>query len=75
MIFLERNVFLWCTALERETKHWSSFKNWLAGIAAAESVNVIIDGANIGYYKQNFAGAPEHIDYKQVQILYLKFHF
>jgi hypothetical protein len=28
--------------------------------------DVIVDGANIGYYKQNFAGAPSHIDYRQV---------
>jgi hypothetical protein len=28
--------------------------------------DVIVDGANVGYYKQNFAGAPSHIDYRQV---------
>lgn len=28
--------------------------------------DVIIDGANVGYFKQNFAGAPSHIDYRQV---------
>ena len=29
--------------------------------------DVIVDGANVGYYKQNFAGAPKHIDYRQVR--------
>ena len=28
--------------------------------------DVIVDGANVGYYKQNFSGAPSHIDYRQV---------
>ena len=28
--------------------------------------DVIVDGANVGYYKQNFSGAPTHIDYRQV---------
>ena len=30
---------------------------------------MIIDGANIGYFKQNFAGAPDHIEYKQVRCI------
>ena len=28
--------------------------------------DVIIDGANVGYYKQNFAGAPKHINWEQL---------
>ena len=28
--------------------------------------DVVIDGANVGYYKQNFANAPKHVDYKQI---------
>ena len=28
--------------------------------------DIVIDGANVGYYKQNFAGAPTHVDYKQI---------
>lgn len=26
----------------------------------------VIDGANVGYYKQNFANAPKHVDYRQI---------
>ena len=26
----------------------------------------VIDGANVGYYKQNFANAPKHVDYQQI---------
>jgi hypothetical protein len=32
-------------------------------------VDVIVDGANVGYYKQNYAGAPSHIDYFQVDAM------
>jgi hypothetical protein len=28
--------------------------------------DVMVDGANVGYFKQNYAGAPSHIDYFQV---------
>ena len=28
--------------------------------------DVVIDGANIGYFKQNFAYAPRHVDYEQI---------
>ena len=31
--------------------------------------DVLIDGANVGYYKQNYAGAPAHIDYFQVDAM------
>ncbi len=29
-------------------------------------LHIVIDGANIGYYKQNFAGSPKHVDYRQI---------
>ena len=31
--------------------------------------DIIVDGANVGYYKQNYAGAPTHIDYFQVDAM------
>jgi hypothetical protein len=34
--------------------------------ARYRTYDVIVDGANVGYYKQNFNGAPTHIDYRQV---------
>jgi len=32
--------------------------------------DIVIDGANIGYYKQNFAGAPLHVDYRQIDLTF-----
>jgi pentatricopeptide repeat protein len=32
----------------------------------ARKFDIIVDGANVGYYKQNFAGAPSHVDYQQI---------
>jgi hypothetical protein len=36
--------------------------------------DVVIDGANCGYYKQNYPGAPSHVDYHQIEWMmsYLK---
>lgn len=31
-----------------------------------KALDVVIDGANIGYFKQNFAHAPKHVDYRQI---------
>lgn len=31
--------------------------------------NIVVDGANVGYYKQNYAGAPTHVDYNQIDSL------
>lgn len=48
---------------------WAQFKIWLdaARHPTEEAMyDVVIDGANCGYYKQNYAGAPSHIDYHQV---------
>merc|ERR1712195_93072 len=28
--------------------------------------DVVIDGANIGYYKQNFMNSPHHVNYEQI---------
>ncbi|KAL3781537.1 hypothetical protein ACHAW5_005434 [Stephanodiscus triporus] len=42
---------------------WRQFENF---IQEHPPYNVVIDGANIGYFEQNFADAPKHIDYKQI---------
>jgi pentatricopeptide repeat protein len=31
--------------------------------------NIIVDGANVGYFKQNYLGAPNHVNYSQVDQL------
>lgn len=35
--------------------------------------SIVLDGANIGYYKMNYAGAPAHLDYFQLHtvVMYL----
>lgn len=30
---------------------------------------IVLDGANIGYYKMNYAGAPAHVDYFQIHMV------
>lgn len=48
---------------------WTAFTSWLDQRHAAYPFDIIVDGANIGYYKQNFPGAPNHIDYHQLHAL------
>eukprot|EP01034_Spumella_vulgaris_P027312 gene27312-34008_t len=49
-------------AFRRE--QWDKFKTWLD--ARLGSFDVLVDGANVGYYKQNYAGAPNHVDHAQI---------
>lgn len=57
---------------EKSCKAWKCFTDWLSRRRDKQAANqvtgmdVIIDGANVGYYKQNFAGAPKHVDYEQI---------
>lgn len=65
-------------AIEKRKRNWESFKQYLADrvgpscidepsdVVGRKPFDVVIDGANIGYYKQNFANSPKHVDYKQI---------
>jgi len=51
---------------------WNSFKLWLEKAQQTSEdehrpFDIVVDGANVGYYKQNYAGAPTHVDYQQIQ--------
>jgi pentatricopeptide repeat protein len=46
---------------------WATYETWLE--EHQHRYNIILDGANIGYYKQNYAGAPSHVDYHQIDWL------
>jgi ribonuclease P protein 3 len=47
---------------------WTSFLQTLHDTSNGnqQKLDVVIDGANIGYYEQNFAGASRHVDYLQI---------
>ena len=66
-------------AIEKRKRTWESFKKYLANRVGPCCIDanantdvprrpfdVIIDGANIGYYKQNYGNAPKHVDYEQI---------
>lgn len=42
---------------------WLNYVKWLDD---HQHHDVVVDGANVGYYKQNYLGAPKHVDYKQI---------
>jgi len=48
---------------ESKINAWKGFETY---IKEHPPFNVVIDGANVGYFEQNFANAPRHIDYKQI---------
>lgn len=48
---------------------WLAYTAWLEKRRGDYEFDIIVDGANVGYYKQNFAGAPNHVDYHQINAL------
>jgi hypothetical protein len=44
-------------------QQWEHFAEFLRSIG---HVDVVIDGANVGKFEQNFVDAPRHVDYNQI---------
>jgi hypothetical protein len=57
------------------SEKWELFKSWIQGdpvvpqCDAAASYTILIDGANVGFYQQNFANATGHVDYLQIDAM------
>jgi hypothetical protein len=51
-------------------RDWSNFVGFLERKEKqsypSPPFDVVIDGANVGYHKQNFQNAPRHVDYEQI---------
>ena len=56
--------------VEKRQRSWKHFQDYLN---QRQQFDIVIDGANVGYYKQNFANAPKHVDYRQIDLLLGKF--
>ena len=52
--------------VEKRMRSWKHFQSYLE---KRKRFDVVIDGANVGYYKQNFSNAPKHVDYRQIDAL------
>merc|ERR1719253_2227335 len=50
----------------RKTNAWKGFEDFLAKHPPHDTV---IDGANVGYFEQNFSTAAKHVDYHQIDWL------
>mmetsp|Transcript_15965 Transcript_15965/g.25911 ORF Transcript_15965/g.25911 Transcript_15965/m.25911 type:complete len:959 (+) Transcript_15965:239-3115(+) len=50
--------------------NWKRFNDFLERkekeTQSSQPFDVVVDGANVGYYKQNFPNAPRHVDYDQI---------
>ncbi|KAL9178496.1 hypothetical protein ACHAXT_001834 [Thalassiosira profunda] len=47
----------------RRIDAWDKFQSFLA---EHPPYDVVIDGANVGYFQTNFASSPKHVDYAQI---------
>ena len=47
----------------KRKSQWDHFCDFLSQVGP---LDVVIDGANVGHYEQNFSQAPKHIDYNQI---------
>lgn len=52
--------------LQRRNTYWAHFQTYLEECQNSKPVEILIDGANVGYFEQNFPGAPKHVDYSQI---------
>lgn len=52
-------------ALEKRRRDWDSFCRYLRR-PNNNSIDAVVDGANVGYFETNYAGAPKHVDYLQI---------
>lgn len=57
---------------EKRTKQWEGYRGWLER-HARERYDVIIDGANVGYYRKNASDVGELADLRQVDWAVKKF--
>jgi len=53
---------------EERKSHWEYFEKYLAKRRQKDNrtIDVVIDGANVGYFEQNFHNAPKHVNYNQI---------
>jgi hypothetical protein len=51
--------------MENRRRDWESFGRYLERPATG-AIDAIVDGANVGYFETNYAGAPKHVDYQQI---------
>jgi pentatricopeptide repeat protein len=60
---------------------WNDFKAWVEDLQTeiaqysqessclGKEKYVLVDGANVGFYQQNYANAPKHVNYQQLQAM------
>jgi ribonuclease P protein 3 len=59
-----RRVIIDSHTLFQRQQHWNAFQDFL--LRLNRPVDVLVDGANVGFYEMNFNGAPKHVDYNQI---------
>ena len=57
--------------VQKRQKLWNSFNKYLSRV---DKIDVMIDGANVGYFKQNYDGARQGLDFRQVDWMVQHLH-
>ena len=52
--------------LDERQAHWRHFLEFLNRRLRHRKIDVVVDGANVGYFERNFEGAARHVDYEQI---------
>jgi len=50
----------------RRAKQFAVYKKWLS---QQLPFDFVVDGANVGYFNQNYAGAPDHVDFQNIDVI------
>jgi mitochondrial ribonuclease P protein 3 len=54
---------------EERIRCWNHLKQYIIRRNQTNPIDIVIDGANVGYYDTNYPGAPKHVCYEQIQSL------
>jgi Pentacotripeptide-repeat region of PRORP len=54
--------------MSERSRHWQQFQDFLSAYTKRNinKIDIVIDGANVGYYRRSFPDAPKHVDYAQI---------
>jgi pentatricopeptide repeat protein len=54
--------------MSERPRHWQQFQDFVLAFTKRNNnkIDIVIDGANVGYYRRSFPDAPKHVDYAQI---------
>lgn len=53
-------------SVEERQFHWKTFEDYVDKRNEKKKIDVVIDGANVGYFGKSSGGKPKHVNYNQI---------